>query len=77
MYELPEDGTDVSKHVGILKDHALMCICKYCFDLVVNITEVFIVVARGLISLKITVFWEMTPCSLVRVYSRLLMPPSG
>ena len=25
-YELPEDGTDVSKHVGVLDDRILKCL---------------------------------------------------
>jgi hypothetical protein len=26
MYELPEDGTDVPKHVGVVKDHTFKCV---------------------------------------------------
>jgi hypothetical protein len=35
MYELPEIGRDVPKHLGILKVHALnVCVCDVCFELV-------------------------------------------
>jgi hypothetical protein len=33
LYELPEDGTDVPKHVGAVKDH----IFKYVSDLFVKV----------------------------------------
>jgi len=35
MYELPENGRDVPKHLGVLKVHALnVCVCDVCFELV-------------------------------------------
>jgi hypothetical protein len=34
MYELPEDGTDVPKHVGVVKDHTFKCVCNLCIKLV-------------------------------------------
>ena len=30
VYELSEDGTDVPKHVGIVKNHTFKCICISC-----------------------------------------------
>jgi len=38
VYELPEDGTGVSKHVGVLKDHTFRCVCNLCADFIVQIT---------------------------------------
>jgi len=34
MYELPEDGTYVPKHVGVVKDHTIKCVCNLCIKLV-------------------------------------------
>jgi hypothetical protein len=34
VYELAEDGTYVSKHGGVVKDHTFKCICKWCIKLV-------------------------------------------
>ena len=34
MYELPENGTDVPKHLGVLKDHTFKCVCDVCIELV-------------------------------------------
>jgi len=31
----PDDVTDMPKHVGMVKDHALMYVCKYCIELFV------------------------------------------
>jgi len=33
-YELPVDGTDVPKHVGVLKDHILKYVCNLYIELV-------------------------------------------
>jgi hypothetical protein len=37
VYELPEDGTDVPKHVVVFKDHTLVHVCNLCVDLVLRI----------------------------------------
>jgi hypothetical protein len=39
VYEIPDDGTDVSKHVGVLKDHIFRIVCNLCIklDLQMNI----------------------------------------
>ena len=29
MYELPEYGTDVPKHVGLVKYHTVMYVCNF------------------------------------------------
>jgi hypothetical protein len=34
MCEIPEDGTDVQKHVGVLKDNILKLVCNLCIKLV-------------------------------------------
>jgi len=34
MYELPEDGTDVPKYVGVVKVRNLKCVCNLCINLV-------------------------------------------
>jgi len=34
MYELPEDVTDVLKHIGVVKDHTFKCVCNMCTELV-------------------------------------------
>jgi hypothetical protein len=34
VYELPEDGTDMLKHVGVVKDHTCKCVLNLCIDLV-------------------------------------------
>ena len=34
MYEIPEDGTGVPKHVGLVKDHTFQYIRKLCTDVV-------------------------------------------
>ena len=33
MYGLPEDETDVPKHVGVVKDYAFVCVCSVWIDL--------------------------------------------
>ena len=39
MYELPENSTDVPKHVGLLKDHTFGYVCNLCIDLVLQMNE--------------------------------------
>ena len=34
MHELPEDGTDVPKHVGVVKDYTFKCVCNLFIMLV-------------------------------------------
>jgi hypothetical protein len=34
VYEVPEDGTDMPKHVGVVKDNTFNCICRMCIKLV-------------------------------------------
>jgi hypothetical protein len=36
LYELPEDGTDMPKHVGVVKDHNFKCVCGVCTELVLQ-----------------------------------------
>jgi hypothetical protein len=36
MYKLPEDDTDVPKHVGAVKHHAVKCVCSLCIKLVLE-----------------------------------------
>jgi hypothetical protein len=28
MYKIPEDGTDVPKHLGGVKDYTFICVCN-------------------------------------------------
>ena len=35
----PDDVTDMPKHVGMVKDHALMYVCKYCIELFVWVND--------------------------------------
>jgi hypothetical protein len=34
VYESPEEGTDLPKHVGVVKDHAFKCVCSLYINLV-------------------------------------------
>ena len=34
VYELPEDGTDVPKHVGVVTVRTVKRVCKLCINLV-------------------------------------------
>jgi hypothetical protein len=34
MYELPEHGTDLSKHVGLVKDHTFIYVCNLWIEFV-------------------------------------------
>jgi hypothetical protein len=34
VYERPEEGTYLPKHVGIVKDHAVKCVCSLYINLV-------------------------------------------
>lgn len=34
VYERPEEGSDLPKHVGVVKDHAVKCVCSLYFNLV-------------------------------------------
>ena len=34
VYELPENGTDVPKHVGVVKGHTYKCVCNLYINLV-------------------------------------------
>jgi hypothetical protein len=35
-YKLPEDGTDVPKHVGAVKHHVVKCVCNLCIKFVLE-----------------------------------------
>ena len=35
VYELPEDGKEVAKHVGVVKYHTFMYVCNLYIDLVI------------------------------------------
>jgi hypothetical protein len=34
LYKLPEDGTDVPKHVVLVKDHTFKCVCNLCIKVI-------------------------------------------
>ena len=34
VYERPEEGTDLPKHVGVVKDHAVKSVCSLYISLV-------------------------------------------
>ena len=56
MSEIPVDGIDVSKHVGVVKDHTFMYVFNLCFDLVLYMNTTRFMHSEAAVN-------ELTSCS--------------